>query len=135
MQRSDCPIANVLDYVGDKWSLLVLRDILFFDKKTYSDLQNSKEKIATNILADRLSKLESAEIIYKAPHPKDKRKSLFNLTQKGIDLIPILIEMIIWSKKYEPDTYAPEEFLELAKNNRDELIKNIQEKLKKEQES
>ncbi|WP_406657352.1 helix-turn-helix domain-containing protein [Methanolobus sp. ZRKC2] len=133
MQRSDCPIANILDYVGDKWTLLILRDILLFNKKTYSDLQNSKEHIATNILADRLNKLENAGIIYKSPHPNDKRRSIYSSTEKGFDLIPLLLEMVIWSKKYAPETYAPEDFLLSAKNNRDELIQMIIDKNKKEQ--
>lgn len=132
MQRSDCPIANVLDYVGDKWSLLVLRDISFYDKRTYSDLQESKEQIATNILADRLNKLESAGMIYKSPHPNDKRRNLYFLTEKGFDLIPILIEMMLWSKKHTPETYAPEDFLSLAKSNRDELVRKLIAKNKKE---
>lgn len=132
MQRSDCPIANVLDYIGDKWSLLILRDISFYNKRTYSDLQSSKEHIATNILADRLTKLESFGIIYKLPHPLDKRKKLFYLTEKGFDLIPVLLEMIIWSKKHTPETYAPEDFLQQIKMNREQLIKDIIDKNKVE---
>ena len=133
MLRSDCPIANALDYIGDKWSLLILRDISLFNIRTYSAMQESKEHIATNILADRLNKLEESGIIFKEKHPNDKRKNLFYLTEKGFDLIPILLEMIIWSKKYNPETYTPDDFLFAATSNRETLIKQIIEKNKKEQ--
>lgn len=133
MIRSDCPIANALDYIGDKWSLLILRDISLFNIRTYSAMQESKENIATNILSDRLNKLERSGIIFKVQHPNDKRKNLFYLTEKGFDLIPILLEMIIWSKKHNPETNTPDDFLLAATNHREQLIKEIIEKNRKEQ--
>ena len=125
MKRSKCPISNALDYLGDKWSLLILRDIILYDKRTYKDLQESDEKIATNILSDRLLKLESAGLIERKKHPKDKRRSIYISTSKGIDLIPLLIEMILWSKKYYPETFTPDEFLEQLKTNKEETVKKL----------
>ena len=107
--RSDCPISPALDIFGDKWTLLILRDLIFKGKNTYSDFLGSEEKIATNILADRLAMLECAGIITKHKHPDSKAKILYKLTSKGIDLIPALVEIIEWSEKYylvHPDARA-----------------------------
>lgn len=124
-RRSDCPISNVLDFVGDKWSMLIIRDLLFFGKHTYSELQNSDERMATNILSSRLEKLESDGLITKKTDEKDKRKKVYGLTEAGIDMLPLLLEMIVWSGKYDPNTNAPGELIERAKNDRDNLIKDL----------
>ena len=99
-KRSMCPLSSFLDILGDKWSLLIVRDILFRGKKTYGEFQNSYEKIATNILADRLGLLESEGILTKTGHPESKAKYLYQLTQKGMDMLPFLLELIVWSDKY-----------------------------------
>ena len=125
MKRSDCPISKVLDLVGDKWSLLILREMLFFGKETYSDLQNSDEKMATNILSTRLEKLEQEGLISKRASEQDKRKKLYKLTEKGIDMLPILLDMIIWSAKYAPYTEIPEDLLEKLKQDREGVIKHF----------
>ena len=125
MKRSDCPISKVLDLVGDKWSLLILRDMLFFGKETYSDLQNSDEKMATNILSTRLEKLEQEGLISKRASEQDKRKKLYKLTEKGIDMLPILLDMIVWSAKYAPDTEIPEGLVEKLKKDREGVIKQF----------
>lgn len=98
--RSDCPISTALDIFGDKWSLLIIRDLLFKGKNTYGDFLKGGENIATNILADRLVLLEFAGIISKGPHPGNKTKVLYTLTPKGIDLAPVLVEIIAWSEKH-----------------------------------
>ncbi|GMM84881.1 winged helix-turn-helix transcriptional regulator [Pseudoalteromonas sp. MTN2-4] len=125
MKRSDCPISKVLDLVGDKWSLLILRDMLFFGKEIYSDLQNSDEKMATNILSTRLEKLEQEGLISKRASEQDKRKKLYKLTEKGIDMLPILLDMIVWSTKYAPDTEVPEGLVEKLKQDRESVIKHF----------
>ena len=125
MKRSDCPISKVLDLVGDKWSLLILRDMLFFGKETYSDLQNSDEKMATNILSTRLEKLEQEGLISKRASEQDKRKKLYKLTEKGIDMLPILLDMIVWSAKYASDTEIPEGLVEKLKKDREGVIKQF----------
>jgi Predicted transcriptional regulators len=100
-RRSDCPVNFAVESLGDKWSLIIVRDIIFWGKKTYGDFLKSDERIATNILADRLAFLEKEGILTKSPDPSDKRKELYSLTEKGIDLIPMLLEMISWSAKNE----------------------------------
>ncbi|MDB4902248.1 MAG: transcriptional regulator [Mucilaginibacter sp.] len=103
-KRSDCPISYSLDIFGDKWSLLVIRDMLFRGKFSFNEFKTSEEKMATNILADRLAKLESEQLIFKEASPKNKSKFIYQLTQKGLDLMPVLISMIQWGDKYNPDT-------------------------------
>lgn len=101
IHRSDCPISTALDIFGDKWSLLIIRDLMFKHKNTFGDFLSSEEKIATNILTDRLSLLERARIISRHKHPESKAKVLYKLTKKGIDLVPVLVEIIAWSEKHE----------------------------------
>ena len=97
--RSNCPINFGLEAFGDRWSLLIIRDIIFWGKKTYGDFLRSDEQIATNILAARLASLEASGIVTKVPHQTDKRKDVYQLTTKGLDLIPLLVEIISWSGK------------------------------------
>ncbi|MFV8411874.1 winged helix-turn-helix transcriptional regulator [Vibrio owensii] len=128
-RRSNCPISNVLDIVGDKWSLLVLRDLMFFGKHSFSDLQGSEEKVATNILSSRLESLEKEGLVQKQVDPSDKRKKVYSLTPKGKDMLPILLEMMIWSSKYAPETNAPKDFLDRAINDRESLIDDVFKRL------
>lgn len=97
--RSDCPVNFAVETLGDKWSLVILRDIIFWGKHTYGEFLKSDEKIATNILANRLEYLEREGLISKAPHPNDKRKDYYSVTEAGIELVPMFIEMISWSAK------------------------------------
>jgi DNA-binding HxlR family transcriptional regulator len=99
-KRSDCPVSSVLDVLGDKWSLLIIRDLMFAKECTYGDFLKSPEKIATNILAARLQNLEENKIIEKLEHPDSKAKVLYRLTKKGIDLLPLMIEINLWAEKY-----------------------------------
>lgn len=128
-RRSDCPISNVLDFVGDKWSLLIIRDLLFSGKRTYSELQHSEEGVATNILSKRLEQLEEAGLINKKSDLNDKRKKIYTLTQAGKDMLPIMLEMIIWSSKYDPQTNAPSQFVERVKNDRDSVIDDLMKRI------
>lgn len=98
--RSECPLSYSLDIFGDKWSLLIIRDLMFTDKCTYNDFIKSEEGIATNILASRLKSLEENDIIEKLNHPDSKAKKLYKLTQKGIDLLPIIMEIYFWADNY-----------------------------------
>ena len=99
-RRSDCPISSSLDIFGDKWSLLIIRDLMFAKECTYGDFLKAPERIATNILASRLHVLEENKIIEKLDHPESKAKVLYRLTKKGIDLLPIMIEINLWAEKY-----------------------------------
>jgi DNA-binding HxlR family transcriptional regulator len=101
--RSDCPISCSLDVFGDKWSLLIIRDIMLRGKMSYSEFLGSEEKIATNILANRLGVLEAENIVSKQVSPDNKSKFLYSLTKKGVDLLPIVIEIMDWGARYNPN--------------------------------
>lgn len=132
-KRSDCPISSSLDIWGDKWSLLIVRDLLFSIQCTYGDFLKSEEKIATNILATRLQMLESNGIITKLNHPDSKAKVLYQLTEKGIDLLPIMIEIHLWADKYS--TIPPERnaMIKELRNDKEAFIKSYTKQLKKRQ--
>lgn len=124
-QRSHCPINYALESFGDKWTLLIIRDLMFTDKTSYGDFLTSGEKISTNILADRLKRLEEMDIVSKGAKPSDGSKVAYSLTQKGRDLLPILLELTRWSGKYDADTYASRSFLARLEQDRDKLIAAI----------
>jgi DNA-binding HxlR family transcriptional regulator len=130
-KRSDCPISSALDIVGDKWSLLIIRDIAMQGKNTYNEFLKSEEKIATNILADRLSMLEGVGILVKEEHPESKAKIFYRLTKQGIDLLPVLIEMILWSDKYLAISSQAREFAKMARKDKDGIVKQMSAGLKK----
>jgi DNA-binding HxlR family transcriptional regulator len=98
--RSSCVISTTLDLLGDKWTLLILRDILFTGKSTYGEFLQSAEKIATNILADRLALLADQGIVTKAIAADKKSKFTYRLTEKGLELAPILVELMLWGAKH-----------------------------------
>ena len=129
INRSDCPISFALDLIGDKWSLLIIRDLVFDQKKFYKEFLQSKEKIATNILSDRLKKLENAGLIESKVYEKIRTQKEYSLTDKGKDLIPILVEYIVWSAKYENGLAVTNEFVQKATDYRKEVIKNIRSNL------
>ena len=104
-KRSPCPVANILELVGDKWTLLIIRDILF-GKRTYSDILSSAEKIPTNILADRLKKLQSTGLIYKQAYQNKPVRYEYFLTDKGSDLQLVMKSMVKWSNKHISGTYT-----------------------------
>ncbi len=130
-KRSDCPISCTLDVFGDKWSFLIIRDLLFAKECTYGDFLKSAEGIATNILASRLLMLEENEIIKKLEHPKSKAKVLYKLTSKGIDLLPVLIEMHLWFDKYSTIPEDKREMLDKVKKDKAGFIENVTKELKK----
>ncbi len=103
LTRSACAIANSLDLVGDKWSLLVVRDLLH-GKHTYGELASSPERIPTNILADRLKRLEAADIIASTPYQKRPTRYAYTLTAKGAALGDVLLAFVRWGKRYIPGT-------------------------------
>lgn len=129
-KRSDCPLSCSLDVFGDKWSLLIIRDLMFGNKCTYNDFLKSEEGIATNILASRLKGLEENGVIEKSAHPDSKAKILYRLTQKGIDLLPILMEVYIWSEKYYEIPTDIKATIKEAKKDKDKFVKQVTETLK-----
>jgi DNA-binding HxlR family transcriptional regulator len=113
--RSHCPISFALDILGDRWTLLILRDLLMKEKTTYGDLLASEEGIATNILADRLKWLEAHGVV-------EERRRSYRVTAKGLDLLPMMVEMIAWSAKYDPHTAAPRAVVRQIAKDRTKVV-------------
>ena len=103
-RRSDCPISFALDLFGDRWSLLVVRDLGLKGKRSFSELAASDEGVATNVLSDRLARLEEAGIILKSRDPNDGRRYVYRLSEAGKDLIPVMVELIVWSAAHDDAT-------------------------------
>ncbi len=116
--RSGCPVSISLEILGDRWSLLIIRDLMVRGLRTFKELQKSGEGISSNILADRLRRLEASGIIIAEKVETDGRKVNYRLTDKGIDLAPVLLELLIWGARHEA-TAAPCAFIQnLAKNRK-----------------
>ena len=126
-KRSDCPINFALETFGDPWSLLIIRDIIYFGKKTYGEFLESEEGMATNILASRLARLEQQGILMKRPSLADKRKEEYVLTEKGLDLIPVVAELANWSARHDPQTAAPAAWIAQMEAEREMMIQRIRE--------
>jgi len=103
---SGCPIAFGLDTFGDRWSLLIIREIMLKGKKTYSEFLEADEGIATNILVDRLKHLEAEGILVKSRDPENRRSFIYTLSEKGRDLAPIILEIVLWSGKHDHREFA-----------------------------
>ncbi|RYY65411.1 MAG: transcriptional regulator [Chitinophagaceae bacterium] len=131
-ERSACAISKALEIIGDRWSLLILRDLMFTQKRSYSELQACEEKIATNILASRLSMLETNGIVIKSADPQNKRRVLYHLTMKGIDLLPVIMELKEWMKKYNEDVTDCPSQPSYEGASRKEVLKEFRKKLKRE---
>jgi DNA-binding HxlR family transcriptional regulator len=112
-QRSTCPVSTSLDVLGDKWTLLILRDMVFAGKSTYGQFLQSAEKMATNILADRLAVLEAHGLLTKSVAADKKSKFTYRLTEKGVDTIPIIVELVLWGAKHCPTIVDPSLLAEL----------------------
>ena len=119
--RSGCPVSVSLEIFGDRWSLLIIRDLMVRGYKTFKEFQNSGEGIATNILADRLERLQRAEIVCAEVDQEDARRVNYRLTKKGIDLAPVMLELLIWGARHEK-TGAPCELIEHLERNRVEVL-------------
>ena len=130
-RRSDCPINFALQTFGDAWSLLIIRDLMFTDRRTYSDFLNAEEGMATNILASRLDQLQNAGLITKRGEGKG---ATFGLTTKGLDLLPAMLELIAWSGKHDEQTAAPKDFLNQVRRDRAGLIAQLRDQLRREYE-
>lgn len=131
-RKSDCPINFALEIFGDKWTFLVVRDLIFKGKHFYGEFLLSEEGIATNILSDRLSLLEGNGIVSKSSDPSHKQKIKYSITQKGIDLVPLLVEVIMWSAKYDNKSAVEMNFVESVKRDKVSLISEISSRLVEE---
>ena len=131
--RSHCPVNYALESIGDRWALLILRDIVFRGQRTYRDFLNSEEGIATNILASRLNHLIEAGILQHEGDETDGRKGNYSLTEKGLDLIPVIFEMVLWSEKYDKQSEAKRitPLIELIKKNNRKISEKSKEQVKR----
>jgi len=124
--RSGCPIGIALDVFGDVWSLLIVRDLMFKGINTFKGFCDAGEGIATNILSERLVRLEAAGILEKQRAADDGRRFIYGLTQKGIDLAPMLVEMILWSDAYE-ETAAPPDVMTFMRENKAAFLEQVRQ--------
>jgi DNA-binding HxlR family transcriptional regulator len=132
--RSHCPVNFAVESLGDRWALLIVRDMVFHGRKTYGEFLKAEEGIATNILASRLVSLERIGVIKKSPHGEDQRKDIYALTEKGLDLIPVLFEFIKWSAKHDPLSSALQypKFLKQLEANRGKFNKKVRDLVRSE---
>jgi DNA-binding HxlR family transcriptional regulator len=121
-RKSDCPVHFALEVFGDAWTLLIIRDLMLKERTTYGDFHRAEEGIATNVLADRLVRLKEDGVI-------EQRGAGYRLTPKGIDLLPILFDIIAWSAKYDPKTAADRRFVRRLRRDRAGLEAEIRQKL------
>ena len=131
--RSACPISCSLDIWGDRWSLLIIRNMMLYNQHTYQEFLEAPEKIATNILANRLRMLEKAGLITKKRFPENKKKIFYKLTRMGIDLLPTMIEISFWGEKYFSIAPEAKVIVKSARNNRSGFIRTLAEKLEKQE--
>ncbi|MFA6440435.1 MAG: helix-turn-helix domain-containing protein [Bacteriovoracaceae bacterium] len=131
--RSHCPVNYGLEAFGDRWALLILRDIVFRGKRTYGEFLKSEEGFATNILASRLERLINAGILQRDGDETDGRKDIYSLTEKGLDLIPMLFEMVLWSEKYDSRSEAKRimRLVELIKKDNRKISQKVIEQVKR----
>jgi len=134
-RRSECPIAYALDLFGDRWTLLVLRDLIFGRKRYYQEFLESPERVATNVLADRLDRLERANMVTKERDPDDGKRFVYEPTPKALDTLPIMLEMIAWSGEHDAKTPVSGAFVERIRTDRDALVAEFKERLKQRDES
>jgi DNA-binding HxlR family transcriptional regulator len=124
-RRSDCPINFALQTFGDSWSLIILRDLMFTERRTYGDFLSAEEGIATNILAARLEHLQNVGVIV-------RRDGGYGLTRKGLDLLPAMLDLIGWSGKHDARTAAPKPFLKRIARDREGLLAELTAQLRDE---
>jgi DNA-binding HxlR family transcriptional regulator len=125
-RRSECPLNASVEMLGDRWSLLIVRDMMLRGFRTYKEFMECYEGIATNILADRLRKLVANGIITAEPNPSDGRKLIYLLTAKGIDLAPVLTEMVLWAAGHE-DT-GNQALVRLMRADKEKFLAGVRER-------
>ncbi len=126
-RRSNCPINFALQTFGDAWSLLVIRDLMFTDRRTYTDFLGAEERIATNVLADRLQRLQEQGLIRREGTGRGAR---YALTEKGLDLLPAMLELIAWSARYDRRTAAPADFVARIRRDRETVTTELRTHLR-----
>jgi len=133
--RSHCPISLALDVIGDRWSLLIVRDLMFAGKRYYRELLRSDEGISSNILAERLARLVDVGVLSRTGDPTHKQKAIYSLTPMGIDLLPLVAQLGIWGRKYLPVTAETGAQAEQLEKGGAALLRKIQADLRKQHSS
>ena len=123
-KRSDCPISYSLDLFGDKWTILILRDLALANKHFFKEFLEAGEGIATNVLSDRLKMLEEFGIIQSKPYELNKTMKYYSLTEKGAELIPVIIELWTWGAKHDPNTSVSQETLDYRLAHKEQAIEH-----------
>jgi len=127
-KRSACPISYSLELLGDRWTCLVLRDLVFRDRRYFQEFLASPEGIASNVLTERLNRLEAGGIIRKEQDPEDRRRHVYSMTEAGLDLIPLLVELTIWGARHDPESQYPRERLARFQDDREGAIRHLRQK-------
>lgn len=127
--RSPCPIAAVLDVLGDRWTLLIIRDMMFRGFHEYGEFLTAGEGISTNILAERLKRLVEFGIIVRNENPSDRKRVIYTLSEKGIDLMPAMLDMVEWGNKYFTHCEIPEEYERAIQTDKAGTILNLRKHL------
>ncbi|SOD99215.1 winged helix-turn-helix transcriptional regulator [Spirosoma fluviale] len=128
-RRSTCPINYSVEIFGDKWMLLLLRDIMFNGKNSFLEFRASDEKISSAVLTEKLNMLLNEGIVSKVTSPKNASKFLYLLTDKGIELVPVMVEILSWGSTYNPDG-GPKTWLDRIKQNKKKAITELQDELR-----
>jgi DNA-binding HxlR family transcriptional regulator len=121
--KSHCPINFTVEIFGDTWSLLIVRDMIALGKNTFGEFLESKERIGPSVLAERLVHLEEKGIITKKPSEIDKRKFIYSLTEKGMDVIPIIYEIAVWGSKNSPNPESPDVWVKSLQHDKEIVLK------------
>lgn len=125
-KRSGCAIANALEILGDRWTLVIIRDLMFTNRNEFGHFLASGEGISTNILTERLKRLQRYGVISKEPHPEHGKKYCYSLTEKGLKLAPTLIELSLWSIDAINGTKVPQVLFDLMENDREKLLRMLE---------
>lgn len=119
--RCDCPFTSAIDLIGDRWTLVIVKQMLLEDKKTFKDFVRSDEAIASNILSDRLKMLEAFQLIKKEKFPNNKKINIYQLTEKGLGLTPVLVELGLWSdahlREFNPEIMISDQLKHATKED------------------
>ena len=133
--NNKCPIDYALEVFGDRWTLLVLRDLLLSGKRHFREILTSREAIASNILASRLRKMEVDGLVIRKTDPEDKRQAFYQVTEKALDLVPVLLEISRWSAAYDHETAAPPGLMRRYEEEPQQLIAELKEAARNRQSS
>ena len=128
-RRSTCPINHAVEILGDKWTLLVVRDIVFSQKRTFTELKAMPEGIATNILTDRLARLQDAEVLIRVADPEDGRRAHYELTEHGRQLVPILLDLMVWSRRHTKDVNVSLSLVRQIEQDREAAVTEVLRRL------